>query len=43
MDSNHEEFNKMLGWAGGDFYPAHFNTDTVYFDDPHGRYEYAFS
>lgn len=39
MDSDHEEFNKILGWACGDFYPEHFNADAVYFDNPDGRYE----
>lgn len=43
MDPEHEEYEEMLEWAGGDFDPERFNPDGVFFDDPDDRFEYAFS
>jgi hypothetical protein len=43
MDPDHEEYEQMLEWAGGDFDPEHFNPKEVHFDDPDERYDYAFS
>jgi hypothetical protein len=34
MDPDHEEYEQMLEWAGGDFDPEHFNPKEVHFDDP---------
>jgi len=41
MDPNHEEYDEMLEWAGGDFDPEYFNPDDVVFDNPKKRLQYA--
>jgi Plasmid pRiA4b ORF-3-like protein len=41
MDPNHEGYDEMLEWAGGDFDPDHFDPDDVVFDNPKKRLQYA--
>jgi hypothetical protein len=42
MNPDHEEYERMLEWAGGDFSPEHFNPAVVKFDDPDERWRIAF-
>ncbi len=34
---NHEEYEEMLEWLGGEFDPEHFDVEEVSFDDPDKR------
>jgi hypothetical protein len=36
-DPDHEEYEEMLDWVGGEFDPEHFDTKEVVFDDPGKR------
>ena len=38
----HEEYEEMLEWLGGEFDPEHFDTVEVGFDDPDKRHKFAF-
>lgn len=33
-DPEHEEYEDMLDWVGGEFDPEHFDIEDVQFDDP---------
>ncbi|MFQ5794054.1 MAG: plasmid pRiA4b ORF-3 family protein [Candidatus Bipolaricaulia bacterium] len=39
---NHEEYEEMLEWLGGEFDPEHFDVKEVSFDDPDKRRKMAF-
>ncbi len=39
---NHEEYEGMFGWLGGEFDPEHFDVKEVSFDDPDKRLKMAF-
>ncbi len=39
---DHERYEEMLDWLGGDFDPEHFDIEEVRFDDPTKRWKYAF-
>jgi hypothetical protein len=39
---NHEEYEGMLRWLGGEFDPEHFDIKEVCFDDPDKRLKMAF-
>jgi len=41
-DPNHEEYEEMLEWVGGEFDPEHFDVKEVRFDDPDKRRKMAF-
>lgn len=41
-DKNHEEYEEMMEWLGGEFDPEHFNDEEVIFDDPDKRRKIAF-
>jgi len=41
-DPNHEEYEEMLEWVGGEFDPEHFDVKEVHFDDPDKRRKIAF-
>jgi len=41
-DPEHEEHERMLEWAGGEFDPEGFDIDEVYFDDPDEKKKMAF-
>jgi len=38
----HEEYEEMMEWLGGEFDPEHFDTAEVGFDDPDKRRKFAF-
>jgi hypothetical protein len=38
---DHEEYEEMLEWAGGEFDPEHFDCEDVSFDDPNKRLKMA--
>lgn len=42
MNPNHEEYEEMLEWVGGEFQPEHFDIKEVHFDDPDERWKTAF-
>lgn len=42
MNPEHEEYEEMLEWAGGEFDPEHFDAKEVHFDDPDERWRTAF-
>jgi hypothetical protein len=42
MNPEHEEYEEMLEWAGGEFDPEHFDINEVHFDDPNERWKTAF-
>ena len=42
MDPNHEEYNEMLEWAGGEFEPEYFNAEEVRCSDPDERRKFTF-
>lgn len=39
---NHEEYEDMMDWIGGEFDPEHFDPAEVTFDDPAKRFRMAF-
>ncbi len=39
---NHEEYEEMLEWLGGEFDAEHFEVEEVSFDDPDKRRKFAF-
>ncbi len=39
---NHDEYDEMLEWAGGEFEPEHFDIKEIKFDDPQKRFKIAF-
>jgi len=39
---DHEEYEEMMEWSGGDFDPEHFDASEVRFDDPAKRRRNAF-
>lgn len=41
MNPNHEKYEEMLGWAGGEFQPEQFEVKEVHFDDPDERWKIA--
>ena len=41
-DPNHDEYEEMIEWLGGEFDPEHFDTEEVRFDDPDKRFKIAF-
>ena len=41
-DPEHEEYEAMLEWIGGEFDPEHFDAKEVVFDDPEERRKIAF-
>jgi hypothetical protein len=41
-DPTHEEHLSMLEWAGGEFDPEKFDPQSVHFDNPKKRWEFAF-
>jgi hypothetical protein len=38
----HEEYETMLEWVGGEFDPEHFEVNEVYFSDPKAHWDYHF-
>jgi hypothetical protein len=42
MDPNHERYEEMTDWLGGNFDPEHFDMNKVRFDDPAERRKFAF-
>lgn len=43
MDPNHEQYQEMLEWVGGEFDPEHFDIKEVIFDNPDERKKIALS
>lgn len=41
-DPDHEEYQEMLEWVGGEFDPEHFDVKEVHFTDPDKRRQMAF-
>jgi len=41
-DENHEEYERMMEWLGGEFDPEHFDVKEVIFEDPAKRRKMAF-
>jgi hypothetical protein len=41
-DKNHEEYEEMMKWLGGEFDPEYFDVEEVSFDDPDKRRKIAF-
>ena len=39
---DHEEYNEMINWLGGEFDPEHFDMEEVIFNDPDKRRKTAF-
>jgi len=42
QDPEHEEYEEMLSWVGGEFDPESFDPQEVRFDDPRERWNLAF-
>lgn len=42
MEPQHEQYEEMLDWVGGEFDPEHFDVKEVYFDNPKERLKIAF-
>ena len=41
-DPDHEEYESMIDWVGGEYDPEHFDLNEVSFDDPDKRFKIAF-
>lgn len=41
QDSDHEEHENVKGWVGGLLDPKHFSADSVVFNDPEERWNFA--
>jgi len=41
-DPDHEEYEEMMEWLGGEFDPEHFDAKEVSFDDPDKRRKIAY-
>lgn len=41
-DPNHEEYEDMMDWIGGEFDPEHFDPAEITFDNPAKRFRMAF-
>jgi hypothetical protein len=42
QDPEHEEYEEMLAWVGGEFDPGSFDPNEVRFDDPRERWNMSF-
>ncbi|MFQ5823591.1 MAG: plasmid pRiA4b ORF-3 family protein [bacterium] len=42
INPDHEEYEEMLTWLGGEYDPEHFDVKKVHFDDPEKRRKIAF-